>query len=104
MVAGLPGRRYTGGMEPVQLWTGVRVHAHACGEDGIFVNAYLVETDAGVIAVDATLTVWTGRAFRARVDALGKPLLGALVTHPHPDHVAGLAELITDGDTPIFAT
>src|SRR5262245_5333290 len=80
------------------------VHVHACGEDGIFVNAYLVETGAGVIAVDATLTVSTGRAFRARVDALGKPLLGVLVTHPHPDHVAGLAELVTDDETPIFAT
>ncbi|HKA91602.1 MAG TPA: MBL fold metallo-hydrolase [Haliangiales bacterium] len=91
-------------MDPIQLSPGARVHLHACGEEGIFVNAYLVETDSGVVAVDATLTVSTGRALRARLEALGKPLLGVLVTHPHPDHVAGLAELVSDDALPIFAT
>jgi glyoxylase-like metal-dependent hydrolase (beta-lactamase superfamily II) len=82
----------------------VSIHTHACGEEGIFVNAFLVETRAGVVAVDATLTVSTSKALRARLDALGKPLLAVLITHPHPDHVAGLAHLVDDGATPIYAT
>jgi hypothetical protein len=38
------------------------------------VNAYLVETATGVVAVDATLGVSDGRALGARVEALRKPL------------------------------
>ena len=34
-----------------------QVHTHASGEHGIYVNAYLVETANGVVAVDAALTV-----------------------------------------------
>ena len=50
------------------------------------VNAYLVETSIGVIVVDATLGVTDGRALRARVDALKKPLAAVVITHSHPDH------------------
>jgi len=80
------------------------VHVHACGEDAIFVNAFLIETQNGVVAVDGTLTVSTGRSLRARLASLKKPLLAVLVTHPHPDHVAGLAELVTDDRVPIVST
>src|SRR5215470_7286645 len=88
----------------VDLGGGVRVETYACSAEGIFVNAFLLETSAGVVAVDATLTVSTSRGLRARVEAMGVPLLGVVVTHPHPDHVAGLAELVESDDTPIFAT
>ena len=50
---------------------------------GALVNAYLVETSDGIVAVDGTLTVTDGRALRARLEALGKPLLAVLVTHAH---------------------
>jgi len=88
----------------VDLGGGVRVETYACAAEGIFVNAFLLETAAGVVAVDATLTVSTSRGLRARVHAIGKPFLGVVVTHPHPDHVAGLAELVVSDETPIFAT
>ncbi len=80
---------------------GLSVHIHASGEGGIFANAYLVETSNGVVAIDGTLTVSESRAFRTRVGALRKPLLGVLVKHPHPDHVAGIANLVTSPDVPI---
>ena len=54
------------------------------------VNAYLVETSTGVIVVDATLGVTDGRALRARVDALKKPLAAVVITHSHPDHYCGV--------------
>ena len=44
------------------------------------VNAYLIETRTGVVVVDATLGVTDGRALRARVNALKKPL-AAVVTN-----------------------
>jgi glyoxylase-like metal-dependent hydrolase (beta-lactamase superfamily II) len=76
---------------------------HASGEGGIFANAFLVETRGGVVAVDSTLTESESRAFRRELQALRKPLLAVLVTHPHPDHVAGLTNLV-EKDTRILAT
>ena len=76
---------------------------HATGA-GTPVNAYVVEGTSGVVVVDATLTVSDGRGLRACVEDLGKPLLGVIVTHAHPDHYGGLVELVRDLDVPIFAT
>ena len=70
------------------------VHTYRSGETGLFVNSYLVEGADGVVAVDAPLLLSDGRAFRARLEALGKPLLGVLVTHPHPDHYNTITELL----------
>jgi glyoxylase-like metal-dependent hydrolase (beta-lactamase superfamily II) len=67
------------------------------------VNAYLIEGSRGVVLVDATLTVSDGRALRARVDAIGKPLLGVVITHTHPDHYGALVEVIDGVDVPVFA-
>src|SRR6185369_9720141 len=66
-----------------QLVPNVTIHAHACGEGGIFVNAYLIESRAGVVAVDATLSESESKALRKELEAIGKPLLAVLVTHPH---------------------
>jgi hypothetical protein len=52
-----------------------RIHRHSTGPQGALVNAYLVETPDGVVAVDGRLTVSDGRALRSRLDELGRPLL-----------------------------
>ncbi len=78
------------------------IHVHASGEAGIYSNAFLVESERGVVAIDATLTVSESQAFRRRIDEIGKPLLGVLITHAHPDHVAGLTHVVK-GSVPIFA-
>jgi glyoxylase-like metal-dependent hydrolase (beta-lactamase superfamily II) len=91
-------------MQTHALAPNLTVHTHASGEGGIFANAYLIETPAGVVAVDATLSESESRALREERERLGKPLLAVLVTHPHPDHVAGITNLI-GADTPqIVAT
>ena len=82
----------------------VRVHRHSTGPQTALVNAYLVETGDGVVAVDGTLAVSDGRALRERVQSLGKPLLAVLVTHAHPDHYGAIVELVGDDDVPVVAT
>jgi glyoxylase-like metal-dependent hydrolase (beta-lactamase superfamily II) len=79
------------------------VHSYRSGERGLFVNSYLVEGADGVVAVDAPLLLSDGRAFRARLDALRKPLLGTLVTHPHPDHYNTIGELLAGDSVPVIA-
>ena len=79
------------------------VHTYRSGETGLFVNSYLVEGADGVVAVDAPLLLSDGRAFRARLEALRKPLLGVLVTHPHPDHYNTITELLAGEDVPVIA-
>ena len=79
------------------------VHTYRSGERGLFVNSYLVEGAEGVVAIDAPLLLSDGRAFRARFQALRKPLLGVLVTHPHPDHYNTIGELLASERVPVIA-
>lgn len=68
------------------------------------VNSYLVHGPDGVVVVDGQLTVTDARAVRRRLDAIGKPVAALVVTHGHPDHYAGAAELLDGLDVPIIAT
>jgi glyoxylase-like metal-dependent hydrolase (beta-lactamase superfamily II) len=68
------------------------------------VNAYLIEGERHLVAIDGTLTVSGGRAVRARVEEIGKPLAALLVTHAHPDHYGGAVEAVAGTEAPIVAT
>src|SRR4051794_26982283 len=68
------------------------------------VNAYLVEGAKGVVVVDGMLTLSDARAVRRALDDIGKPALAGIVTHAHPDHYAGFAEIFRGLDVPIYAT
>jgi glyoxylase-like metal-dependent hydrolase (beta-lactamase superfamily II) len=57
----------------------------------------------GVVAVDGLLQVSAAKEMRAGLDGLGKPLLAVLLTHSHPDHYAGLGEIVAGDDVPIYA-
>src|SRR5690349_14975728 len=83
---------------------GIKVHTHVSGEQGALVNAYLVETPSGIVAVDGTLTRSESRRHREALLSLGKPLLGVLVTCPYPDHVAGITHLVAGEPVPVHAT
>ena len=80
-----------------------QIHRFPAKTEGAFVNAYLVETRSGVVAIDGLLTVSAAKEMRTALDRLGKPLLAALVTQSHPDHYAGLAEIVAGYDIPIVA-
>jgi glyoxylase-like metal-dependent hydrolase (beta-lactamase superfamily II) len=79
------------------------IHTYTAGEQGLFVNSYLLETEEGVILIDANLLKDDALALAARLRALHKPLLAAFVTHAHPDHFNGLPYVVPDG-VPVYAS
>ena len=80
-----------------------KIHVHQSGEAGIFANAYVVEGQFGVVLVDTTLTFSESAKLRKTVESLRKPLLGVIVTHAHPDHVAGISVLVDSEQIPVYA-
>jgi glyoxylase-like metal-dependent hydrolase (beta-lactamase superfamily II) len=89
---------------PIPTSVAPHIEQVASPAEGIFANAYLIETAGGVVLIDTTLRVSDANALRARVVATGKPLLGVLLTHGHPDHYNGAA-IVTEGlDVPVIAT
>jgi glyoxylase-like metal-dependent hydrolase (beta-lactamase superfamily II) len=79
------------------------VHTYRSGDSGLFANSYLVEGTEGIVAIDAPLLRLDGRAFRARLEALRKPLLGVLLTHPHTDHYNTVGDLLAGERVPVIA-
>lgn len=93
----IPAARAADGSYPV-------VHVYQSGETGIFANAYLVETERSVVAIDSTLSNSDSKALRTKLDALGKPLVAVLLTHGHPDHYNGVRNLVAGADVPVYST
>ena len=79
-----------------------RIHTYTAAEAGLLVNSYLVEAADVVVLIDANLLLSDVRALAARITALHKPLLGAFVTHAHPDHFNGLP-VLAGNDVPVYA-
>ena len=63
-------------------------------------NAYLLESDASLVLVDAGLP-GSADAILAAVDALGKPLTLIYITHAHIDHYGSAAEVRRRTGAPI---
>jgi Metallo-beta-lactamase superfamily len=68
------------------------------------VNSYILYGPDGVVVVDSMLTVSDATRVREAVRASGRTMAGVVVTHPHPDHYAGLGHLVGDDAVPIIAT
>jgi glyoxylase-like metal-dependent hydrolase (beta-lactamase superfamily II) len=89
---------------PVPVRAAPRIEQVASPAEGIFANSYLVETGDGIVLIDTTLRVSDASALRARIAAVGKPLLGVLLTHGHPDHYNGTAIVTAGREVPVIAT
>lgn len=82
------------------------IHRYEATAGGFFVNAFLIETKQGVVAVDSTLSVSSVNDIRAIIqEKIKKDLIAVLLTHGHPDHYTGAGELMKGyGDIPFLAT
>jgi len=68
------------------------------------VNSFVIHGPYGLVVVDGMLTVSDAALVRQAIDDAGRPLAGVVITHPHPDHYAGLWHLVGDDEVPIVAT
>jgi glyoxylase-like metal-dependent hydrolase (beta-lactamase superfamily II) len=82
----------------------VNVHIDRIRGEVMDVNAFIVHGPEGAVVVDGMLTVSDGRKVRQALESTGRPLAGIVITHPHPDHYAGLAHVVAGDDVPIVAT
>lgn len=80
-----------------------KIHVYTSAEPMLKVNAFIVETPKELVIVDTTLTTSDSKALKQQADSLGKPLAGIILTHGHPDHIAGTYNLAPKADIPIFA-
>ena len=82
-----------------------QIHRHGSAAEAFFVNSFILEGERSLVLVDTQFVVSEARAVVARLAALGKPLAGVLITHPHPDHYNGLATVMAaHPGVPVFAT
>ncbi len=81
------------------------LHRYAAGSHAWNTNSYWLESKDGIVLIDGQLLKSDARYLAAIIKANGKPVKGALLTHPHPDHMAGFTELRKQlGYFPIYAT
>lgn len=82
----------------------MQIHVFKSPEPAFLVNSFIIETQNGIIVIDTQFLVSEARKLKQEVEKLGKPLLGVVVTHPHPDHFNGVGILCENLEVPIYAT
>jgi len=83
----------------------VRIHRYATTDHSWGVNAYWLESDQGIVLVDALLLGSDVRPLIGAIRSTGKPLAGILITHPHVDHFGGVPLLREAfGPVPVYST
>ena len=81
------------------------ISVFASQENEFLVNSFLIETRRGIVLVDTQFLISSSQRLCQMIKALGRPLLAIVITHPHPDHFNGLAEIDREWpDLPIYAT
>ncbi len=86
-----------------------RIHMLTSQPRSFLTNAYLIETDNALVAVDTFMIVSDAAALLELIVEIGKPLIAIIITHGHPDHYngnslllaqfAGIAVISTQGIT-----
>lgn len=80
-----------------------KIHTYVSTEPMVKPNAFIVEGDRELVLVDTTLTMSDSRALNRMAANLQKPIAAILITHGHPDHVAGTYNIAPNGELPIYA-
>jgi glyoxylase-like metal-dependent hydrolase (beta-lactamase superfamily II) len=69
------------------------------------VNSWIIESEKGVVIVDVQRTLSEANNALDEIKELNKPILGVIITHPHPDHIGGTAVLLNGTfNVPIYST
>jgi glyoxylase-like metal-dependent hydrolase (beta-lactamase superfamily II) len=69
------------------------------------VNSWIIETKNGVVVVDTQRQFSEAKKLLNEVEKINKPILGVIITHPHPDHINGAAALLNGtANVPIYST
>ncbi|MCB9959404.1 MAG: MBL fold metallo-hydrolase [Rhodospirillaceae bacterium] len=79
------------------------IHRHTSDALDLIVNVFLVETAEGLVLVDGAVACSFAAEVRRHIAKIGKPVRAALLTHGHPDHYTGIAEILDGADVPIYA-
>lgn len=68
-------------------------------------NSYWLESDEGIVLIDAQLLIEDAKRWAAMLKLSGKPIKGAIITHAHADHYGGLNTLRKElGYFPVITT
>jgi glyoxylase-like metal-dependent hydrolase (beta-lactamase superfamily II) len=69
------------------------------------VNSWIVESANGVVIIDTQQLLSEAKNLLREVNKIDKPILGIIITHPHPDHIGGTAVLLKGiANVPIYST
>lgn len=69
------------------------------------VNTWWIDAPQGLIVVDFQRDTQTAAQAIGRIRATGRPVAALLLTHPHPDHIGGLAQFkAAFPEAPIYAS
>ena len=69
------------------------------------VNSWIIESRNGVVIIDAQRTLSEANNALDEIRRINKPILGVIITHPHPDHIGGTAVLLNGtSNVPIYST
>jgi glyoxylase-like metal-dependent hydrolase (beta-lactamase superfamily II) len=69
------------------------------------VNSWIIETKNGIIVIDTQRQFSEAKKLLNEIEKINKPILGVIITHPHPDHINGAAALLNGtANVPIYST
>jgi glyoxylase-like metal-dependent hydrolase (beta-lactamase superfamily II) len=81
-----------------------QIHNYTSSHPGP-VNSWFIETDNGVVIVDTQQMLSEAKNALDEIKRINKPILGVIITHPHPDHIGGTAVLLNGtSNVPVYST
>ncbi|WP_282609608.1 MBL fold metallo-hydrolase [Pelagibius sp. Alg239-R121] len=88
----------------VPAWAGdFKVHRYVAEKWNT--NSYWLESDSGIVVIDAQLFRSDAKLMATMIKSTGKPVAGAFITHAHGDHFGGLNALFEElGSFPVITT